>query len=177
MGGPSATADRCDVLLVLIVAGCTPIPRVELGAYTTAYSDVQAVTNGLLDIVAPYERIVMPRTSQSTTQRISIPARAEPRTAPSPSLLLCPLLPRQGLTAIDPSLFRDPAAARAAAEAANRPITAPPASGPPGPPLLSWEGRRRRSIQACLPIRKRQGQQRQRLTCRSWRHRVRSQGE
>jgi len=34
---------------VSLAAGCTPVPRVELTAYTTAYSDGLEATNGVLD--------------------------------------------------------------------------------------------------------------------------------
>jgi hypothetical protein len=46
-------------LIVFFVSACTPVPRVELTAYTAAYSDVMGATDGVLDVVAPYERAVM----------------------------------------------------------------------------------------------------------------------
>ena len=51
--------------IALLVAGCTAVPKVELTAYTTAYSEVQTITNSVLDIVVPYERIVI-RNSAAT---------------------------------------------------------------------------------------------------------------
>jgi len=122
------------MFLIFTAAGCAPIPRVELVAYTTAFSDVQAVTNGVLDIVVPYERMVIRYTSQTTTQPISAPDRSQPRTgfaaqrpsAFSPTAAM-PTAP------IELGLFIDPAAARAAAEAANRPVTPMPSPRSPEP--------------------------------------------
>ena len=45
--------------VLLLAAGCASVPRVELTSYTTAYAEVFTVTNSVLDIVAPYERIVI----------------------------------------------------------------------------------------------------------------------
>lgn len=119
------------VFVAWIAAGCTPIPRVELAAYTTAYSDVQTVTNSVLDIVKPYERIMIRYTSRSATERMPVAAGAEPipasppRPFPQPSPPATPPTAPIDPGAIDFSLFDDPAAARAAAAArANRPVIA-----------------------------------------------------
>ena len=57
--------------MVLLVAACTPVPRVELTAYTTAYSDSLEATNGVLDIVVPYERVVMRSAAGDTASLVS----------------------------------------------------------------------------------------------------------
>lgn len=43
----------------VLAAGCASLPRVELSAYSTAYSEGLEVTNSVLDMVAPYERVVI----------------------------------------------------------------------------------------------------------------------
>lgn len=52
--------------IAILVAGCASIPRVELTAYTAAYADIQTVTNGVLDIIAPYERVVIRFAARNT---------------------------------------------------------------------------------------------------------------
>jgi hypothetical protein len=54
----------------LLAAGCAGLPRAEITAYTSAYSEILTITNGVLDIVAPYERIVI-RSSAATP--LSVP--------------------------------------------------------------------------------------------------------
>ena len=53
------------VAMGLVAAGCTALPRAEITAYTSAYSEILTITNGVLDIVSPYERIVI-RNSAAT---------------------------------------------------------------------------------------------------------------
>ena len=81
-----------------LVAACAPLPKVELNAYTTAYSDTQVITNGVLDIVAPYERVVI--RYAAGTRTVSVPVPAAPARAP------------QGT--VDPSLLANPQDAPAA---------------------------------------------------------------
>ena len=68
---PVADGDRC-------VARCrlTPVQRVELTTYTTAYSDGLEATNGVLDIIVPYERVVMRLASGDTASLVSTPRAA-----------------------------------------------------------------------------------------------------
>ena len=93
-----------DLPLAALVAasflqGCAAIPKVELKAYANAYAETQVITNGVLDIVTPYERIVI-RTA-------ALPARVAPPAAPSPPPATCEL------PACDPSLLVNrPAAAQ-----------------------------------------------------------------
>lgn len=61
----------------LMLAACTALPKAELTAYTAAYADVQVVTNGILDIVAPYERVVIRYAAKNTT-RIVVPSSPTP---------------------------------------------------------------------------------------------------
>lgn len=50
---------KVALILGPLLAACAPLPKVELNAYTSAYSETQAVTNSVLDIIAPYERAVI----------------------------------------------------------------------------------------------------------------------
>jgi hypothetical protein len=61
------------VVMVAVLAGCSAVPRVELTAYTTAYAEILTITNGILDIVVPYERIVI-RTAGRTSALPDLPA-------------------------------------------------------------------------------------------------------
>lgn len=56
--------------IMLFVAGCAAIPKVELTAYATAYSDVEVITNDVLDIVVPYERVVLRRNAPAVARVI-----------------------------------------------------------------------------------------------------------
>jgi len=50
------------IILVTVLPGlqaCTSLPKVELDAYLSASQNVEAVTNGVLDRVVPYERAVV----------------------------------------------------------------------------------------------------------------------
>jgi hypothetical protein len=46
---------------------------VELTAYAAAYADIQSVTNGVLDIVAPYERVVIRFAARNTASLGAVP--------------------------------------------------------------------------------------------------------
>jgi hypothetical protein len=81
------------IVVALLIAGCAGIPKVELTAYATAYAETQTITNGVLDIVAPYERMVIRYAAKSIKT-----ARPEPA-------VLSP--------GVDPSLLANPAAAKA----------------------------------------------------------------
>jgi len=59
-------------VLVALLAGCSAVPRVELTAYTTAYAEILTITNDILAIVSPYERIVI---RNYATSRITVPPR------------------------------------------------------------------------------------------------------
>jgi hypothetical protein len=63
------------VVVVGVLAGCSAVPRVELTAYTSAYAEVLTITNGILDIVVPYERMVI-RTAGRTSVLADVPAIA-----------------------------------------------------------------------------------------------------
>ena len=67
------------LLLGAAAAGCTNIPRVEVTAYVSAYTDIMAVTNGGLDIVSPYERVMIRSASPS---RAVAAAGSPPLSAP-----------------------------------------------------------------------------------------------
>lgn len=54
------------LLLLLVGSGCAAIPSAELDAYLEASNEVHAITNNVLDIVAPYERGVVRRTALTT---------------------------------------------------------------------------------------------------------------
>ena len=116
-------------IAVLLVAACTPVPRVELTAYTTAYSDNLEATNGVLDIVVPYERVVMRSAAGDTASLVSTTPRAagapppaiegrrsppRPLPPPDPSLFADPnsVRPARPLPPPDPSLFGDPGAVK-----------------------------------------------------------------
>jgi hypothetical protein len=93
---------------VSLAAGCTPVPRVELTAYTTAYSDGLEATNGVLDIIVPYERVVMRLASGDTASLVSTPRAA----GASPPPIEGRRSPARPLPPPDPSLFADPNAVR-----------------------------------------------------------------
>jgi len=59
--------------LAVGVGACSTIPRVELTAYAAAYADIQSVTNGVLDIIAPYERVVIRFAARNTASLGTIP--------------------------------------------------------------------------------------------------------
>jgi len=61
------------VALAVGVGACSTIPRVELTAYAAAYADIQSVTNGVLDIIAPYERVVIRFAARNTASLDTIP--------------------------------------------------------------------------------------------------------
>jgi hypothetical protein len=89
---------RCSARLIgaaiaagSLAAACAPLPKVELNAYTVAYSDTQAITNGVLDIVAPYERVVIRYAAGTRTVSIPVPTTpARPAGTVDPSLLANP---------------------------------------------------------------------------------------
>src|SRR4051812_40494921 len=85
----SSAAWRARVaLVVFLVTGCESIPKVELAAYTGTYSDVIGVTNGVLDIIAPYERVVMRVASEGVpAPPPSRPSAARSRISRDASLL------------------------------------------------------------------------------------------
>jgi hypothetical protein len=64
------------VIALLAFLGCTALPKVELTAYTTAYSEARTITNGILDIVVPYERAVIRTAARGRTKTISVPVAA-----------------------------------------------------------------------------------------------------
>jgi len=45
------------LFVLIFLSSCAQLPKVELASYLNAYNEVQEITNGVLDIVAPYERI------------------------------------------------------------------------------------------------------------------------
>ena len=45
--------------VVIAGAACAPLPRVELAAYTASYAETREITDSVLDIVVPYERVVI----------------------------------------------------------------------------------------------------------------------
>jgi hypothetical protein len=124
-----------SVGLVLWVAACSTIPRVELTAYVAAYADIQTVTNGVLDIIAPYERVVIRFAARSTASLGTIPvatasdpaseklldamAQAAPTPAPSPTSTPAP-------GAAQPAASSAPASPASAGTAAARPPRPPP---------------------------------------------------
>lgn len=84
--------------LTVGVGACSTIPRVELTAYAAAYADIQTVTNGVLDIIAPYERVVIRFAARNTASLGTIAvaasasnnfldamAQANPALTPSPT--------------------------------------------------------------------------------------------
>ena len=131
---------RCRVAFsfaacAVFTAGCAAIPTVELTAYTTAYAEIQAITNGVLDIVSPYERVVIryaarnPRrvSADPAPQRIRLaqagavdpallanPGAVRPAPGPDPSLLANPgaARPARPAPSVDPSLLANPGATR-----------------------------------------------------------------
>lgn len=135
--------------VVLVVAGCTPVPRVELTAYTTAYSDSLEATNGVLDIVVPYERVVMRVAAGDTASFVSTPraaghavgaspppieerrSRPRPLPPPDPTLFADPNAVRspRPLPPPDPALFADPNAVKSVKPA---PAPDPPPAAPTG---------------------------------------------
>lgn len=111
-------------IVVLLVVGCTPVPRVELTAYTTAYSDSLEATNGVLDIVVPYERVVMRFSAGDAASLVSTTPRAA--AAPPPAIERRPSTPRPAPPP-DPALFADPDAVKSV-------NPAPPLDPPPAAP-------------------------------------------
>jgi hypothetical protein len=95
-----------NTALAVLIAACTAIPRAELTAYTSAYSEILAITNGILDIVSPYERIVI---RNAKTGAITIPTRMGAITFPSEARAQVPdptlIAPRPSGPAPDPSLI------------------------------------------------------------------------
>jgi hypothetical protein len=69
------------VALAVGVGACSTIPRVELTAYAAAYADIQSVTNGVLDIIAPYERVVIRFAARNTASLDTIPVAAASNSA------------------------------------------------------------------------------------------------
>ncbi len=115
---PSPTA----LVAMLVVVGCAPVPKVELTAYTTAYSDSLEATNGVLDILVPYERVVMRVAAGDTAPIVSTP-----RVAGQPLLTKRNVVrPATSLPPPDPTLFADPNAVGSA-----RPLP------PPDPTLFA----------------------------------------
>lgn len=58
----------------LVLASCTQtLPKAELVSYTSAYSEVHALTNSVLDIVIPYERMVIRQAIRSRSQTVTVP--------------------------------------------------------------------------------------------------------
>lgn len=68
------------VVAPLAFFGCTALPKVELTAYTTAYSETRIITNGILDIVVPYERIVIRRAAQGRQKTVQVRVPVDPAT-------------------------------------------------------------------------------------------------
>jgi hypothetical protein len=130
----SRVAYVAAVLIAPLVTSCAAVPKAELTAYTAAYADVQTVTNGVLDIVSPYERVVIRFAARSTgrvsaepaSDRIRLaqagaidpsllanPPATRPAPAPDPSLLADPSArPVRPAPAVDPSLLANPSGAR-----------------------------------------------------------------
>lgn len=107
IGGKARTTRRSlrDLSAVAVLAapflqGCAALPKVELKAYATAYAETQVITNGVLDIVVPYERIVIRTAAAPTRVAPATPADAPPSATCQPP-------------ACDPSLLANrPAAPR-----------------------------------------------------------------
>ena len=99
------------LLTALVASGCAGLPRAEITAYTSAYSEILIITNGVLDIVAPYERIVIrssaatpltvprgfrrggledPSVADAFAQVVEDPSLAAPRPAPEDPSLTAP---------------------------------------------------------------------------------------
>ncbi len=113
--------------VVAVLGACTPLPKAELTAYTTSYAATHEVTNGILDIVAPYERVVMRTAAGDTMATLPAPRPPGPAPAsirratrssalppPDPSLFADPgaVKPSRPLPPPDPSLFADPGAVK-----------------------------------------------------------------
>jgi hypothetical protein len=112
------------LLLPALCYGCATVPKAELTAYADAYSDTQTVTNGVLDIVAPYERAVI-RFASPTTQTIAVPSPAPARGASErPAPAIPPAAAGQPNPLIDPSLIIEPGAGTGPNA---RPVPNPPA--------------------------------------------------
>jgi hypothetical protein len=121
------------VMLALLVVACSAIPRVELTAYVAAYSDIQAVTNGVLDIVAPYERVVIRFAARNTASLGTFPGAAASGSASEKILDAM----AQAAPAPTPTPAPTPNAAGAsqpAKPAANSVPTSPASAGPARPP-------------------------------------------
>jgi hypothetical protein len=112
-------------LSALLVVGCAPVPKAELTAYTTAYSDSLEATNGVLDIVVPYERVVMRFAASDTASMISTPGTDG---APLP-VHRRTARPAAPLPPPDPTLFADPSAVSPAKPAAPLDRTAVASAG------------------------------------------------
>jgi hypothetical protein len=110
------------IVFMLLAASCAPVPKVELAAYTTAYSETYAVTNGVLDIVVPYERVVLRNASTTGTSSNPGPTAARVRDDAETALLIAQteVRPPRPAPAPDPTLLADPSTVRPA-----RPMPAP----------------------------------------------------
>jgi hypothetical protein len=134
-------------LIALLVVGCTPLPRAELTAYSGAYSDIQTITNGVLDIIVPYERIVIRNAAMDTISVVTSPGNARAQTVPDAALLAdhSAAGPVRGPPP-DPSLLADPSAASSARQrpppdpallANPSAVSSSPQRPPPDPALLA----------------------------------------
>lgn len=69
---------KVAALAAPLLTACTSLPTAELTAYTTAYSDTQGITNSVLDIVAPYERITIRYANMAAGTGVSMPSSLPP---------------------------------------------------------------------------------------------------
>lgn len=83
---------RYIVIAAFMLAGCATLPRVELKSYTAAFTETQSITDGVLDIVAPYERVVLRYAARRRTVRVPATTPPAPELPPGvdPSLLAQP---------------------------------------------------------------------------------------
>lgn len=131
----------------LVVAGCAGAPRAEIAAYTSAYSEILTITNGVLDIVAPYERIVI---RESAPGAISIPSSLRRQSRIDPAVWEAfaqePELPGFGAPRPPPPELPGFGAPRPSAPSSERPPSrpAPPGAGsvaqPQRPRVLTLSG-------------------------------------
>lgn len=150
-------------IVVLLIVGCAPVPRAELTAYTTAYSDSLEATDGVLDIVVPYERVVMRFAAGDTASTVAtgrplgaaLPVNrraariARPLPPPDPTLFADPnAVSSTRPPPPDPSLFADPRTVSSA-----RPVPAPDrASTVPAEVLTTVSGAGCRGIGGADPF-------------------------